>query len=79
VPQGCKQCLRTGYYGRRALFELLEITDTIRDMIMKGPSIKNIREQARQGLFMSLEEFGFSLVADGVTTFDEIERVAGSG
>lgn len=78
VPQGCKRCLRTGYYGRRALFELLEITDTIRDMIMKGPSIKDIRQQARQGLFMSLEEFGFGLVGDGVTTFDEIERVAGS-
>jgi type II secretory ATPase GspE/PulE/Tfp pilus assembly ATPase PilB-like protein len=47
-------------------------------MIMKGPSIKAIREKARQGLFTSLEEFGFGLVAEGVTTFDEIERVAGS-
>jgi general secretion pathway protein E len=78
VPQACKRCLGTGYHGRRALFELLEITDSIRDMIMKGPSIKAIREKARQGLFTSLEEFGFGLVAEGVTTFDEIERVAGS-
>ena len=78
IPQACKRCLRTGYYGRRALFELLEITDTIRDMIMRGPSIKDIREHARQGLFTSLEEFGFGLVGEGVTTFDEIDRVAGS-
>ncbi|MDP7029032.1 MAG: ATPase, T2SS/T4P/T4SS family [Phycisphaerales bacterium] len=78
VPQACKKCLRTGFHGRRALFELLEITDGIRDLIMKGPSIKGIRSMAKQGLFTSLEEFGFNLVADGQTTFDEIERVAGS-
>ncbi len=78
AQQACKRCLRTGFHGRRALFELLEITDSIRDMIMKGPTIKGIREKARQGLFTSLEEFGFGLVGEGVTTFDEIERVAGS-
>jgi general secretion pathway protein E len=78
VPQACKRCLRSGFYGRRALFELLEITDSIRDLIMKGPSIRGIRELAKQGLFTSLEEFGFNLVAEGHTTFDEIERVAGS-
>ena len=78
VPQGCKKCLRTGFHGRRALFELLEITDGIRDLIMKEPSIKGIRGLAQQGLFMTLEQFGYTLVADGQTTFDEIERVAGS-
>jgi len=78
VPQGCRRCLRTGFHGRRALFELLEVTDGIRDLIMKGPSIKGIRELAKQGLFTTLEEFGFGLVAEGMTTFDEIERVAGS-
>ena len=78
VPQGCTRCLKTGYHGRRALFELLEITDNIRDLIMKGPSIKGIRDMARQGLFCSLEEFGFELVAEGTTSYSEIERVAGS-
>ena len=78
VPQGCARCLKTGYHGRRALFELLEVTDSIRDLIMKGPSIKGIRDLARQGLFTSLEEFGFELVAEGSTSYSEIERVAGS-
>ncbi len=78
IPQGCTRCLKTGYHGRRALFELLEITDNIRDLIMKGPSIKGIRDMARQGLFCSLEEFGFELVAEGTTSYSEIERVAGS-
>ncbi len=78
VPTGCKKCLRTGFVGRRALFELLEVSDTMRDLIMKTPTIKGIREIANQGLFTSLEGYGFQLVAEGKTTFDEIDRVAGS-
>jgi len=78
VPTGCKKCLRTGFVGRRALFELLEVTDAMRDLIMKTPTIQGIREIAKQGLFTSLEGYGFQLVADGETTFDEIDRVAGS-
>lgn len=78
VPTGCKQCLRTGFIGRRALFELLEVTDAMRDVIMKTPTIQGIREIAKQGLFTSLEEYGFHLVAEGDTTFDEIDRVAGT-
>ena len=50
----------------------------MRDLIMKTPTIKGIREIASQGLFTSLEGYGFQLVADGETTFDEIDRVAGS-
>ena len=78
VPTGCKKCLRTGFIGRRALFEVLEVTDTMRDVIMKTPTIQGIREIAKQGLFTSLEEYGFHLVAEGETTFEEIDRVAGS-
>jgi type II secretory ATPase GspE/PulE/Tfp pilus assembly ATPase PilB-like protein len=48
-------------------------------MIMKGPSIQAIREAASQGHFMSLERYGFQCVADGLTAFDEIARVSGSG
>ncbi|MEE2906712.1 MAG: hypothetical protein VX527_02665, partial [Planctomycetota bacterium] len=76
IPQSCPTCLSTGYYGRRALFELLEITDSIRDTIMKTPTIKGIRELAQQGLFTTLEEFGFEIVAEGLTSYEEIERVS---
>ena len=78
VATGCKQCLRTGFVGRRALFELLEVGDAMRDVIMKTPTIQGIREIASQGLFTSLEDYGFHLVAEGQTTFEEIDRVAGS-
>ena len=74
VPTGCKRCLRTGFVGRRALFELLEVTDSMRDLIMKNPTIQGIRD--RQGALHLLEEYGYGLVAGGETTF-EIDRVAG--
>lgn len=79
APTGCKRCLRTGFIGRRALFELLEVNDATRDVILKTPTIQGIREIATQGLFMTLQQFGFHLVAQGVTSMDEIERVSGSG
>lgn len=75
-PTGCRQCLRTGYVGRRALFELLEINDSIRDVILKTPSITAIKTIAEQGLFMSLQRYGAHLVLEGVTSMEEIERVA---
>ena len=78
VPVGCPRCLKTGFVGRRGLYELLEVTDPIRDVIMKGPTIGAIRTLARNGLFTTLEEFGFDLVAHGETPFEEIDRVAGS-
>jgi len=78
VPTGCKRCLRTGYIGRRAVLELLEINDAMRDVILKSPTIQGLRTIADQGLFMSLQQYGYHLVCDGVTTMEEIERVSGS-
>ncbi len=75
-PVGCRTCLRTGYRGRRAIFELLEINDAIRDQILKTPTIQGIREIATQGLFMTLQRYGSHLVLDGSTAMEELERVA---
>ncbi|MBX3356659.1 MAG: Flp pilus assembly complex ATPase component TadA [Phycisphaeraceae bacterium] len=78
VAQGCAMCLGTGYMGRRALFELLEANDALRDIILRKPTISAIREVLATGLFVTLQQFGFHQVAQGVTTFEEVERVAGS-
>jgi general secretion pathway protein E len=77
VPAGCRRCLRTGFIGRRAVFELLEINDSMRDVILKTPTIQAMREIADQGLFMSLQQFGYHLVAEGLSSMDEVERVSG--
>ena len=77
-PVGCKQCLRTGFKGRRAIFELLQFNEQMRDIVLKEPTIKGIHAVARQGLFMTLQDSGFQLVAQGQTSWEEVERVAGS-
>ncbi len=78
VPTGCKRCLRTGHIGRRALFEVLEFTNAMRDVVLKSPTIQGIRDIANQGLFMTLQQNGFQLVAQGVTSIDEVDRVSGT-
>ena len=78
VPQGCGECLQTGFVGRRALFELLEFNDPLRDAVLKNPTIQGIRDILRNNLFTSLQGFGFQLVAQGQTSYDEVERVAGT-
>ena len=78
VPTACKRCLKTGFIGRRAIFELLDFNDAMRDVVLKKPTIQGIREIAEQGLFMSLQQSGFQLVAQGATSIEEVDRVAGS-
>ena len=78
VPVGCRRCLRTGHIGRHALFELLEFNDAMRDVVLKSPSIRDIRNIAKHGLFTTLQQFGYQLVAQGSASIDEIDRVAGS-
>lgn len=48
----------------------------MRDVVLGSPTIHGIHEVAKQGLFMTLQQFGFQLVAQGVTSVDEIERVS---
>jgi len=77
VATGCARCLRTGYRGRRALFELLDVNDELRDIVLREPSITAMKKVIEQGLFTTLQTFGWRLVADGVTSLDEVDRVAG--
>jgi general secretion pathway protein E len=76
---GCPRCLRTGYRGRRALFELLEFNDDLRDVVLREPTINAMKKVIEQGLFTTLAQFGWRLVGEGATTLDEVDRVAGQG
>ncbi len=77
-PVGCPRCLNTGYFGRRALFELLGVTDELRDVILKTPTIQAIREALRMTMFVSLQQHGYQLALEGLTSVDEVERVTGT-
>jgi len=72
---GCEKCRHTGFYGRRAVFELMDLNDEIREMILRSCSSGEIREAARRNGFRSLSEDGWRLITEGVTTVDEVLRV----
>lgn len=76
-PVGCKKCLNTGYSGRRAIFELLDVRKQVGDAIHRNPSIVDLRKAVHGKNFKSLRDNGYSLVGAGVTTFEEVDRVIG--
>ncbi len=69
---GCEECHGAGYRGRSGLFELLVLTDDIRDLILTRPSTNQIANAAHA---MSLREYGLEKVRHGVTTLEEVVRV----
>ncbi len=74
---GCDACLRSGYSGRTAIFELIVIDDAVRDLITGGASAAAIRRHIRDRGVRGLEQEGQTLVAAGRTTQAELERVVG--
>ena len=73
---GCRECRQTGYIGRHAIFEMMALTTDLRQMILKNCSSGEIREIARQHGMSTLREDGWRLVRQGITTPDEVIRVA---
>jgi type IV pilus assembly protein PilB len=75
--KGCKNCKQSGYYGRKGMFELFLINDRIKQLISDKAPARLIRETAVKQLGMiSLREDGLRKVLNGMTTIEEVERVA---
>jgi type II secretory ATPase GspE/PulE/Tfp pilus assembly ATPase PilB-like protein len=74
--KGCKSCGGTGYSGRVGIFELLEMKDNIRDLIMEKANADQIEAKAREenGMHLMIED-GFDKAMMGVTTLEEVQRV----
>ncbi len=75
--KGCDKCGHTGYLGRVGIFELLEVTDNIRDLIMADANAKVIRQRAIDNGMTTMLEDGVRKILTGVTTIEEVLRVAG--
>lgn len=75
VGAGCKICHNTGYFGRLGIFEVLEVTKTIRELIMVKSDSDVIIKQARAEGMTSMLEDGLMKVAQGSTTIQEVLRV----
>jgi type IV pilus assembly protein PilB len=72
---GCKQCNQTGYLGRFAILELLEITEEIRKLIIDQKTDFEIFASARANGFLTMQEDGILKVVQGLTTVEEVHRV----
>ena len=73
--QICSHCGGTGYYGRTGIFELLKITDRLREVIRENPSLTLIKNEARKGGMIYLQEDGLRQVIRGETSIKELLRV----
>ncbi len=72
--KGCNKCNESGYKGRIGLYEVMEISPTIREMILKRSSTDEIRKTARQEGMITLRESGLKKIGAGITTIDEVLR-----
>ena len=71
---GCEKCNNTGYYERIGVFEVLVITDEIRQLIAKGASSIEIQEEALKGSYKPLVVDGLYKILDGQTTLEELNN-----
>ena len=75
-PVGCKKCRFEGYSGRIAVFEVLAMTDSLADLILKEPSEVKILEEAKNQGMITMKQDGILKVLDGITSIEEVLRVA---
>ncbi|MDP3973699.1 MAG: ATPase, T2SS/T4P/T4SS family [Candidatus Daviesbacteria bacterium] len=74
--KGCNNCGRSGYKGRTAIFEFIQIEGDMQDLILKHPSTQEISDLARKNGSQSLFEDGLEKIKNGITTLEELLRVA---
>lgn len=74
--KGCEECGKTGYLGRIAIFEILKVTTAINQHILHQDSAEAIEKTAKSEGFVKMIEDGYLKVLDGVTTIEEVLRVA---
>lgn len=73
--KGCPQCQNTGYTGRMAIIEILEVDEEIESLISDNATTQTLLRAARQKGMLSMRDDGHIKVLQGLTTFDEIDRV----
>jgi type IV pilus assembly protein PilB len=72
--KGCERCNHSGYKGRLGLFELLIMSDALRDMVMRNASTEDLRDAARKAGMVTLRDSGMNNIFLGNTTAEEVIR-----
>jgi type IV pilus assembly protein PilB len=71
---GCERCNQTGYKGRVGLYEVMEIGEELRELILVGASGLELRRKAVDEGMITLRQSGLRKVKDGMTTIEEVVR-----
>ncbi len=72
---GCERCFQTGFHGRVGIFELMELNEEIRGLIMANDDATKITAAARRNGMRNLRDDGWLKISQGVTTTEEVTRV----
>ena len=72
--EGCDKCNGTGYKGRVGLYEVMEVTDELRELILVGASALDLRRKAVDEGMITLRRSGLHKIGEGVTTIEEVVR-----
>jgi type IV pilus assembly protein PilB len=72
--RGCEKCGNTGYRGRIGLFEVMDITDDMRELILSGATAVELRRKAIEEGMITLRQSGLQKIREGLTTIDEVVR-----
>jgi type IV pilus assembly protein PilB len=73
--KGCERCRGTGYSGRCAIYEVLVLDDSFRDLVAASPNVTDLRRYCRERGMVTLREDGIRKLKRGVTTVEEVIRV----
>jgi len=72
--RGCEQCNQRGYKGRIGLYEVMEVSEDVRELILSGASAVELRRKALEEGMIGLRQSGLQKIRDGVTTIEEVVR-----
>jgi type IV pilus assembly protein PilB len=73
--RGCRHCANTGYKGRVALYEVMVLSDPLKDLVLQGASTAELKVEAIRLGMSTLRSSGLNKVNEGMTTLDEVLRV----
>ena len=72
--RGCEKCANTGYKGRIGLFEVMDMSDDMRELVLSGATAMELRRKAIEEGMVSLRQSGLQKIREGLTTIDEVVR-----
>ena len=75
---GCGNCSETGFKGRVAIYEVMELTEELKEFVLNGASALELKREAIRGGMVTLRRSALNKLLEGVTTLSEVFRVSTS-